>query len=121
MQEQISFTLSPEFLNSITLDQARLQSELKANIKAISDLLIGYHFKTRGRVFNVSINESSIELISESMGKFTVYYSIGHFNACADVDFSDKASMEMLVDINPESATAIITGEYIPEREPDEF
>ncbi|MGV3507925.1 MAG: hypothetical protein ACO1N7_01450 [Sphingobacteriaceae bacterium] len=120
MQEQLTFKLSDEFLKS-SVDIESIKREIEQNVAIVEALLVSYHFKSRGRVFNVQINESSIELIKPVIGRFTVNYSIGQFNACADVDFVEKASMELLYDISIDTSTCTITGEYIPEREPDEF
>jgi len=120
MQEQTKLSLSKEFPDEI-IDLITLKEELNSNIQVIAGLLTSYHFKARGRVFDVSIVESSIEMINSHMGKFTANYAIGQFNACADVDFTERASMEMLIDIDLVKKEAIVTGEYIPEREPDEF
>ncbi|MFD2164438.1 hypothetical protein ACFSJU_18680 [Paradesertivirga mongoliensis] len=121
MQEQITFLLSEDFLAKDSFDVPALYQELNRNIKSVENLLVSYHFKTRGRVFNVTIDDSSLKLLQPLMGRFLVNYTIGQFNACADVDFSEKASMEMLIDLDPQNKKAIITGEFIPEREPDEF
>ena len=121
MQEQIKFSLSEGFADNGTVDLNRLKEEINSNIEKINGLLVSYHFKARGRVFNVSISENSVEMINSCMAKFLVNYTIGQFNACADVDFTERSSMEMLMDIDLVSKEAIVTGEYIPEREPDEF
>lgn len=120
MQEQVTFKLSPHFDVQST-DADALLRELKHQQQAVEALLTSYHYRSRGRVFDVLIDESSVALISQSMGKFMVKYSIGQFNACADVDFTETEAMEMLVDIDGEKRVAVITGEYIPERDPDEF
>lgn len=116
MQEQIKIALSEQF-QSAEINADILFNELQKNTEKITELLVSYHFRSRGRVFNVTINHSSIILLNAEMGKFTVNYNIGQFNACADIDFTEKASMEMLIDVRE----GIVTGEYIPEREPDEF
>jgi hypothetical protein len=121
MQEQVTFQLSPMFLETEPVDSTSLMVEVSSNLTVIESLLVSYHFKSRGRVFNVQLVQDSVVLLSDSMGKFTVVYTIGQFNACADVDFAENASMEMLIDIDRGAGKAIITGEYIPEREPDEF
>jgi hypothetical protein len=122
MQEQTTFSLSSKFstesANNVT---AAIRQEIELNVEALKNLLVSYHYKSRGRVLNVSIVENSIELINPLMAKFMVRYAVGQFNACADVDFTENASMEILIDIEPDELKAIITGEYIPEREPDEF
>ena len=121
MQEQVTFKLSQEFLLHQSNDIDSLTDELLLNLKAIEALLVSYHFKSRGRVFDISLDEGSVTFLNPLMGKFIVKYAIGQFNACADVDFTERASMEILIDIDKEKSLGIITGEYIPEREPDEF
>jgi hypothetical protein len=121
MQEQIQFKLSDEFLKQSIADEISVIKELKENIKSIESLLQSYHFKARGRVFNVVIKDVSLALLSNTMAKLLITYMVGQFNACADLDFNERASMEVLVDIDRESSQAIVTGEFIPEREPDEI
>ncbi len=121
MQEQVRFKLSNEFLKQSIIDEASINTELELNLKSIESLLQSYHFKARERVFDVNIKNDSVELLNQSMAKMLVTYSIGQFNACADLDFNERASMEMLIDIDKESAEATLTGEFIPEREPDEI
>ncbi|MBC8053703.1 MAG: hypothetical protein H7Y13_11625 [Sphingobacteriaceae bacterium] len=120
MQEQATFQLSGPFLAE-NIDIIALKNELQSNIKTIESLLVSYHFKSRGRVFDVRLRGESIEMLQAQMGKFLVEYSVGQFNACADIDFTEKASMEMLIDLDSINKRAIITGEYIPERDPDEI
>lgn len=121
MQEQVVFKLAEGFLSLTSADAALLGKELQENVKAVEALLTSYHFRSRGRVYNVTVDESSVELLNPQMGKFVASYTLGQFNACADVDYSERAAMEILVDIDKEKGLAILTGEYIPEREPDEF
>jgi hypothetical protein len=121
MQEQIKFKLSDNILKAEVLDTATLNKELQHQLKAVEALLVGYHFKSRGRVFGLAINPESVQLLSQSIAKFTVHYSIGQFNACADVDYSERSTMEVLLDIDVEAGHGILTGEYFPEREPDEL
>lgn len=116
MQEQIKIALNAGFLSEEP-SQKTLFEELVQHSGKITELLTGYHFHSRGRVFNAAVNQDSVQLINSQMGRFIVTYTVGQFNACADLDFTEKASMEMLVDIKE----GIITGEYIPERGPDEF
>ena len=121
MQEQTTFQLSEEFIEKYHSHTEILKTELSQQLKKIEELLISYHFKSRGRVCNVNIIDGSVQLLGQLMGKFVVSYTIGQFNACADVDFNEQASMEMLIDIDLNAKIATITGEFIPEREPDEF
>jgi hypothetical protein len=121
MQEQIQFKLSDEFLKESAADEISVLKELQENIQSIEALLQSYHFKARGRVFDIVIKDDSLTLLSNTMAKLQVTYLVGQFNACADLDFNERAGMEMLVDIERESSQAIVTGEFIPEREPDEI
>jgi len=90
------------------------------NIKRIEELLVRYHYSRREKVLNVSIDQDKIFVDQKGMGSFTVSYVIGLFNACADLDFNDKAAMKIGFRIQPDSHEIILTGENIPEREPDE-
>ena len=121
MQEQIRFKLSNELLQQDAIDEASINKELQINLKSIESLLQSYHFKARGRVFDVSIKTDSVELLNQNMAKMLVIYAVGQFNACADLDFNERASMEILIDIDKEGSEATLTGEFIPEREPDEI
>jgi hypothetical protein len=121
MEEQIKFEVFDGFFSGSNPDAELLKAALHQNLKSIEQLLVSYHFKSRGRVFDVAISEGSIEFIKPLMAKFIVNYAIGQFNACADLDFNDKAAMEMLVDIDSDQKAFIVTGEYVPERDPDEF
>ncbi len=121
MQEQIRFPLSAEFESQSIIDQTSIYKELQLNVKSVESLLQSYHYSARGRVFDVIVNEKSVELLSQAMAKVLITYLVGQFNACADLDFNERASMEMLIDIDKESSEAILTGEFIPEREPDEI
>ena len=121
MQEQIKFKLSDSFRNGPSVDSKSIGDELQRNLKAIESLLTAYYFKSRGRIFGVNLVVDSVEVLNDSLAKFLVRYSVGQFNACADVDYVEQESMEMLIDIDFQALEAIITGEYIPEREPDEL
>jgi hypothetical protein len=120
MQEQIIISLS-SYPDTGVVHTSFIYEELSRQIKSIEALLVGYHFKSRGRVFDVRVIPESVEIVSASMAKFVVVYGVGQFNACADVDYAERASMELLLDIDSDQRKAIITGEYFPEREPDEF
>ncbi|HEY0054459.1 MAG TPA: hypothetical protein VGB63_03795 [Pedobacter sp.] len=121
MQEQIRFKLSNDFLQQHIINEASVNKELQFNLKLIESLLQSYHYKARGRVFDVAIQNDSVELLNQDMAKVLVIYSVGQFNACADLDFNERTSMEMLVDIDKDVSEATLTGEFIPEREPDEI
>lgn len=120
MQEKNTFQLSEQFLAGDTGKQ-NIGEELNRNIQAIEALLVGYHFSSRGRVFNVSIEEDSLNEESSLEGYFKVNYFIGQFNACADLDFTDGAFMQISYKMNPADNSLTLIGEDVPEREPDEF
>ena len=96
-------------------------SNLSSRIDLIEDLLIKYHFNKREKVLNVVVEEGTFFINDDGMGKFTVNYIIGLFNACADIDYAEKARMNIVFKTNLNDHQIIITGEYIPEREPDEL
>lgn len=120
MQEQ-TFKSTTEFDNTRQVDAALILTELQLNLKALESLLVSYHYKSRGRVFDVKIQEESLRVLSDETAIFSVRYNIGQFNACADLDYTEKAGMEILVDIDRESNSLRLTGEFVPEREPDEL
>lgn len=120
MQEQVTFNFKT-INTSTAINHDFVNALIRQNQKAVEALLTSYHFKSRGRVFGLAINPESVQMLSQSMAKFIVHYSIGQFNACADVDYSERAAMEVLLDFDLQAGQGILTGEYIPEREPDEF
>lgn len=120
MQETITFQLSEQFLSEAAGGDS-LKRELLGNLQAIEALLVGYHFSSRGRVFNVSIDEDSIKHGSTLQGQCKVNYSIGQFNACADLDFTEKAFMQISFNADFSNKIVTLTGENVPEREPDEL
>jgi len=119
MQEKTTFQLSEQFLAG-SADTHNLKKELLRNIQAIEALLVGYHFSSRGRVFNVLLDEDSLSEENSFQGQFKVNYFIGQFNACADLDFTEKAFMQISFNVDIANNIVTLTGEYIPEREPDE-
>ncbi|WP_256010512.1 hypothetical protein [Desertivirga xinjiangensis] len=123
MQEHLIIKLSGISLNGMISRAAEpgsiLLNEFLFNKNRIEDLLMGYYFNARGRVFNVMINKPVME--DESNGYLYVHYSIGHFNACADVDSFHEEKMKLSFVLNMDKAELNISGEYFPEREPDEF
>ena len=123
MQERTKISISSVALEGIKMQAADKEliifNELLANKSKIEDLIISYHYKNRGRVYNVRI-ESPV-LSQELTGSFNVRYAIGHFNACADIDTNEDAIMAIQISTDLSLAEINLTGEFIPEREPDEF
>ncbi|WP_207425914.1 hypothetical protein [Pedobacter sp. SYSU D00535] len=98
-----------------------LEELLKKKLKKIEELLVSYHFRTRGRVFDIRVEPGSVKFKNFNSGEFTAGYRLGIFNACADIDAVDIAKMLISFVLNLDTKTLLLTGEYIPEREPDEF
>jgi len=124
MQEKIAIKISPVGLHALMVKAAERESiilnELLVNKKKIEDMLMSYYFKSRGRVYDVRI-EKPILIKDSFEGFFNLTYSVGHFNACADVDTHEDEKMVVTLNLNLKNAEAILIGEYFQEREPDEF
>lgn len=123
MQENIALKISAVGLAGIKVQAAEIESillnELLSNKAEIEDLIISYYFKSRGRIFDLRILKPVID--KHNKGYFYVYYNVGHFNACADIDTHEAEKMKIDIDVNLEKGALFLTGEYFPEREPDEF
>ena len=122
MQESLTVQFSPSVIQEVLNGSVHaLLIELEKSKEKIIELLVGYHFSERQRVFDVQILETSPVLDGQGRGSFVISYMLGLFNACADLDHSSAAKMKIEICINPESGEAVLTGEYFPERGPDEF
>jgi hypothetical protein len=125
MQESTIINLSADCVGLIKSNSDRrtetLFNELEMNIEQIKALLVGYYFASRQRVFDVQIDKGSLFIDPKGVGSFLVRYMLGMFNACADLDFTDKEKMRIEITINDQSGQAVLKGEYFPEREADEL
>ncbi|MBE7174972.1 MAG: hypothetical protein INR69_01120 [Mucilaginibacter polytrichastri] len=123
MLEQTEILLSAEFLQQSagTAATEGITRELERHNKALHDLLSGYYFMERKRVMDVQIDTGSVALDGDGKGSFQVTYTLGLFNACADIDHQEKAQMTIRIDADFTHKKAVLTGEYFPEREPDEL
>ena len=123
MQEKTQFKISSIAVTGIKMQAAEKESivlnELLNHRAVIEDLLVGYYFKSRGRIYNVRINKPVLD--EDCNGFFSVKYTIGHFNACADLDTNEEESMKIQIKADLETGVAELTGEFFPEREPDEL
>jgi hypothetical protein len=123
MQEKITVAL-PKGLLEIEAnhaeDQQVLHQYLLANSQLLEPLLTSYYFTERKRVSDLRIDDASFSLQS-GKGSFTVNYTLGLFNACADLDYNEQEKMKIEIVLDMEVGEALLTGEYFPEREPDEF
>jgi hypothetical protein len=121
MQETVKIPLSKEIPGDPGQLKSMLYQDLLSQSDKIKELLVAYHFMSRERVYDVRINEGSLSVDSDGLGSFIVNYMTGLFNACADVDYNQREEMKIMVKADPAAHTALLTGEYIPEREPDEL
>ena len=96
-------------------------AELGNHLDKIEELLVRYHFSSRGRVHSVSLDSEGLILGDEGKGSFVVRYAVGLFNACADLDYTEKSWMRIGFKPGLEEGAVILSGENIPEREPDEL
>lgn len=93
---------------------------LEENIKQIQSLIFAYHYHLRERVFDVKIDEKSITFNNKKI-KFNALYKIGISNTCADLDYTDNSKMTIDMVIDPDKFTALLIGEYWPERDQNEI
>ncbi|MXV14826.1 hypothetical protein [Hufsiella ginkgonis] len=126
MQESTTIFLSPPTIQHILENSgqatASLLQDLTTGIAKLEALLLSYHFQSRERVFNVSVDERSITVNADGNGHFTAVYMIGVFNACADIDHTDATRMKIDLDVkNFETGETVLTGELAYERGPDEL
>lgn len=125
MQEKTTLILSQPTLQAIRSGQGAhtaLYAELQQQQGKLESLLTGYHFTSRERVFNLAVEQDSVKINANGTGNFVVHYSIGMFNACADLDHTGQTRMTVSVAVtNFDTGDTTLTGEYIPEREPDGF
>lgn len=90
----------------------------KAEVEA---LISAYYFRSRGRVFNLRVDRESFYQLSDNRYAFVVFYKVGISNACADIDLDYDEKMVINVSLDTAASKALLTGEYIPEREPDDL
>ena len=125
MQYHQTIDLSADGVSAIKCDDTeRLNNivvELERHINDISSLLARYHWDEKGVVNAVKIDPDLLQISQSGKGRFTVKYAINIRYGCSDIDID--LNNKMLIDINTDLETGItvLTGEYIPEREPDGF
>jgi hypothetical protein len=121
MQEHVTLALSPGF-QALSATADSVYEELSSGISKVQELISAYYFNSRGSISGVSVDKPSLTYRPETgEGTFLVRYTVGLFNACADLRFDDQDKMTVGFKIAADSLSARLTGEYIPEREPDEF
>lgn len=123
MQEKLTINLSPGFVKAFqeNINLATLNAELAKQEVQIASLLTGYHWSEKGIVNSIRIEPGSVKIDETGKGSFKVAYAINIHYGCSDVDIDLDKSMLITIAIDLPSATALLTGEYIPEREPDGY
>lgn len=124
MQETTKFAMSPQAMEAIEDGADRkviLAQTLENEIKHVEDLLMGYHFRERGSVDHLELDTTNMTVDEQGKGSFTARYILGMYNACADLDLSDKAKMEIDFEVDFKNGMITLTGEFFPEREPDDI
>ena len=125
MKESRELLLSEKTLDALcsrpdTVEQI-LFAELVEKVAEIEALIAGYHFSSRGRVFGLAIDPGSFRELGTGTWGFSLTYNVGIFQACADIDSHYSEKMRVLLEFQPEGRTVLLSGEEIPEREPDEI
>jgi histidinol phosphatase-like enzyme len=125
MQEFISIDLSSIIIDAISGDSSKrtttIQHELEQHIKEISSMLTAYHWDERGIVHGVTIDEPSISIDKNGQGKFRVKYGTNIHFGCSDKDIELDNSMVITINADLTTGTALLTGENVIEREPDDI
>jgi len=124
MQEKATIKIEQEILNSLERNQQEalnlLNKYFEKHLKAMHDLLFNYHYEKRERVYDIAIETNSL-VFDRTKGSFKVLYTIGFFNACADLDYNAPEKMKIDFTISKESNEILLKGEYWPERGQDEI
>ena len=98
-----------------------LQQFLIRNIEQIRLLILAYHYAQKERVFDLEIGETVFKDENIQKGLFRASYKTNIFNGCSDLDLTEKKEMIVTFWIDATQNTITLSGEYMPERYPDEF
>jgi hypothetical protein len=98
-----------------------ITDELEANLSHISSLLTSYHWSEKGIVHALKIDPLSIRIDQSGKGSFITNYGTNIHYGCSDVDIELENKMRINLSVDLQTGETILTGEYIPEREPDSF
>ena len=123
MQEKLTIKVSPEFIKTLigNKNPSLTLLALTEHEAQIAALLTGYHWGEKGIVNSIRIAPDSVNIDEAGKGSFKVAYAINIHYGCSDVDIDLDKSMVINIAIDTTTATALLTGEYIPEREPDGY
>jgi len=123
MQERRAIDLSGEVCNAIRHDAGAKQNLLIAKLKeqesSILEMLVSYHYESRGQVSDLLFEDVTFH--DPFSGTFKINYKVNYFVGCSDINFDEKASMTFYFKVDMASHTLELLGENIPERGPDEF
>lgn len=124
MQEETTLKIEPGILQLVESDHQNAENVLKKylerHFETIQGLLFNYHYDKRERVYDLAIDTNSL-IFNGTKGSFKVLYTIGFFNACADLDYNATEEMKIDFTIDKESSEILLKGEYWPERGQDEI
>jgi hypothetical protein len=70
---------------------------------------------------DVSYSISDLEVDEEGQGYMIVDYTIHIYSGCRDMVLDEESDLTVNIAIDLESGEALLTGEEIPEREPDNY
>lgn len=125
MQETQTITISKIILETIIGDShERLRvigNELAKQQDNICSLLTSYHWEERGKVHAIEIDDSSIKVDKNGEGHFTVKYGTNIHYGCSDRDINSDNMMTISIKVNLQTGSTLLTGENIPDREPDNY
>jgi hypothetical protein len=125
MQFHQSIQLSANGIAAIIGDEPdrfdNIADELENHTADISSLLTSYHWNEKAMVHTLKINRQSIEIDKSGKGRFTVNYGTNIHYGCSDIDIELENKMTINIKVDMQTRKAILTGEYIPEREPDSY
>ncbi len=125
MIEQTSIELSETRIHAIrNIQEAKnelLVEELINNTTAIENMISGYYYESRGKVYGLNLKKDSIVFEDNLRGYLTLDYSINYFMGCQDLTYDDKNNMRIDFEINIPEKVIKLSGENIREREPDTY
>lgn len=122
--ERVIFILPESFLAELENCHDRTEhvhKMLSDNISFLTDLIAGYHFASRGKVYDAVIVDGSLSVTNDYRGNFRAKYKIMYTNGCQDLTYDDKDDKVIFFEINTNAKNITLTGEVVPERLPDEF
>lgn len=124
MKEQTKIALTSEFLYRLKNARGKkylLLEFLRQQNASLLRLVGDYYYSSRGKVHELNVGEEII-FINDLSGSFTVCFNVNFTNGCQDLTYDHEDQlmvMKFLLDV--EHSVIHVSGEDVPEREPDEF